>query len=153
MKEKTASAASHAIEDFKSLEDFKIEVGEAMYDAYLKGFVEFKAQVSKAFFDLDLQGIIAETEEQEEEEEVKTEVGVEAFDKTSIAKAKEVKVATTMEIMATEGGEELEEFVAEATTKKDKLSVIVEVIKKAGIEEETTGPSPCRKLFPRWWPK
>lgn len=37
MKEKIELVKSRAIKDFKNLEDFKIEVEEAVYDAYLKG--------------------------------------------------------------------------------------------------------------------
>lgn len=33
MDEKTALVASRAVKDFKGSEDFKAEVGEAMYDA------------------------------------------------------------------------------------------------------------------------
>lgn len=35
---KVALAASQAIEGYKNFESFKEEVGEAVYDTYLKGF-------------------------------------------------------------------------------------------------------------------
>lgn len=68
-----ASVASLAIKNFKNSEDFKNGVGEAIYNAYLKGFTMCKVKVSEAFSGLDLQDIIAEDEEQEEEDvKVKT---------------------------------------------------------------------------------
>lgn len=73
IEEKMALEASHAIKDFKSLEDFKTEVGEAMFDAYLKGFAECKMNVLKAFFGLDLQGIIADARVEGDEEESEAE--------------------------------------------------------------------------------
>lgn len=90
IEEKVALVASHAIEDFKNLEDFNIKVGEVVYDAYLKGFTKCNVKVSGAFSNFDLWGIIAEDKEEEEEIEVEDEN--EATDKTLIAKVKEAKV-------------------------------------------------------------
>lgn len=69
-----ASVASRAVEEFKGLEDFKSKVGEATYDAYLKGFAKWKEKVSKAFSHLDLLDNIIEVGEQEKEEEGEAEV-------------------------------------------------------------------------------
>lgn len=47
VKEKATLVVSCAIENFKGLGDFKNELGEALYDAYLKGFAECKAKSLK----------------------------------------------------------------------------------------------------------
>lgn len=66
MDEKSVSTVSLAIKDYKGLKDF--QVGEAIYNAYLKGFAECKAKVFEAFSGLDLQGIKVDTGEEREEE-------------------------------------------------------------------------------------
>lgn len=59
----TEAEASRAIESYKNFEDFKSEVEEATYDAYLKGFIECEAKVFEAFFSLDLQDIVTKVKE------------------------------------------------------------------------------------------
>lgn len=56
---KVALVGTWAIDEYKKSEDFKGEVGEAAYDAFLKGFTKCKGKVIKAFSDLDLGNIIA----------------------------------------------------------------------------------------------
>lgn len=72
-------------------------MGEATYDAYLRGFTEY----TKAFLGLDLQGIVAEIQEQEGEEEVKGETKDEVVDEALIIKVEEVEAVATIETEAT----------------------------------------------------
>lgn len=141
MEEKIVSTASRAIEDFKSSEDFKTEVGDAVYNVYMKGFIECKAKVSKAFSGLNLRGFIANAgDEGEEESEAETEA--KTSKKVLVTKLEETRTVAITEIMVAEGAEEPMEIMAKIVTEKDKLSVMMEmmeVIKRVGIEEEIVG--------------
>lgn len=67
--------APQAIEDYKKSENLKEEVGEAVYDTYLKEFAKCKVKVSETFSSLDLWDKVAKAEEQQEEEkETETKV-------------------------------------------------------------------------------
>lgn len=138
-EEKGASVASWAIQDYKNFENFKSKVGEAIYDAYLKGFTECNEKVFEAFSGLDLQSIIIEIEEQEEEEEVKGKTEAKIDNETLIIKAEEAKTIIAVDIEATKDVEQPKEVEFSEVAKMDKISAAMEVIEKAWIEEATEG--------------
>lgn len=103
-KVNVASTGMQAIEEFKGSKDFRNEIKEVTYDAFLKGFVESKGKVIEAFADLDLKGIIAEEPKDQEEEEVEVEV----VEGASLVKIEEVDIKKTKEGMAFKVIEEVE---------------------------------------------
>lgn len=97
-EEKVASVGTQAFEGYKKSAKFRDEVGEATYDAFLKGFAKCKGKVYQAFLDLDLKSIMdEELEQQEDEEEEAKEVEV-----APVVKIKKVEIEKTREIKVIE---------------------------------------------------
>lgn len=134
-----ALVASCAVEDFKILEDFKIEVGDVVYDTYLKGFSKCKAKVSIAFSSLDLQDIVADAKEEGEEGESEAEDEAKTPEKAFVAKVEKFEVVTTTRTVAIRDSKKPEAAIVKVAIEENKLSIAVEVLKKVGIKEDTAG--------------
>lgn len=136
--EATALAGTQAIEEYKKSEDFKDEVSEAAYDAFLKGCAECKRKVTKAFPDLDPKSItIEEPEQQEEEVEADAAkealvIGTEEADEAKVVEdAKEVGVVATKET----GAGATQEASAREAARPIGEAAAVEIERAASVRE------------------